>query len=155
MKLLTAEHAVAGGVIDGQRWRTADYRTLFGWEVELRDGRILLTLENGLVALLVPASVAMDLTRSLKRLDIHGPVFAVDGPRPHWLFLADSNEYVIATDDLPGGVEVLGFGERIPLPCVEAFSAGVRWIVAPDPRQRWLPTLAAVLLGMRRTIRAV
>jgi hypothetical protein len=154
MKLLAREHAVAG-VIDSRRGRTGDYRNLFGWEVERRDGRMVLTLGHGLAALIVPASVAVDLAKYLERVDIRGPVFAVDGPRPHWVFLAEANEFIAAEEDLPSGVEILACGEQIPLPSAEAFSAGVRWIVAPDPLQRWLPTLAALLMGIHRTIRMV
>ena len=83
------------------------------------------------------------------RLGTTGPVIAVDDERPHWIFLADSNADLTFHADLPGQLEVLGCGWRIPLPGRNAYSASLRWVVAPDPGQRWLPTLATLALAVR------
>ncbi|NKQ51544.1 hypothetical protein HFP15_01465 [Amycolatopsis sp. K13G38] len=151
MKLLTADQALAGGSAGAARgWTAAEYRSVFGWDVGKSDGRIVLTLGRGVVALLVPVPVAMRVVPRLKRLDAVGPVFAEAGDEPHWVLLADANEFVTTAGDVPKGIVVLGAGQRIPVPCAETRASGPRWIVPPDPRRRWLPTLSTVLTAIWR-----
>jgi hypothetical protein len=134
---------------DGRGWTAGQYRRVFGWAIEHGDRRVLLALDGGMVALAVPRSLGVNAVKQLERLDSCGPVLAVGSPRPHWIFLADANGYVAAQEDLPAGVEVLDCGQRIPVPCQDTRSVGLRWVVAPDSRRRWLPTLATVVLAIR------
>ncbi|KAA9156183.1 hypothetical protein FPZ12_028045 [Amycolatopsis acidicola] len=131
-------------------WRLAEYRALLGWQVERRDGRIVLVLDNGLVALVVPRRIAGTVHERLQRLGVDGPVLAVENARPHWVFLADANECITVRGELTTGVEVLGYGQAVPLPCTGVTAPELRWVAEPDRGQRWLPTLAALLLAVRR-----
>lgn len=134
---------------DGRRWTAGQYRRVFGWVVEQRDRRMQLALDGGMAALTVPQSIAVNAVQHLKRLDACGPVLAVETERPYWIFLAEANGYIASGADLPAEVELLDCGRHIPVPCRDTRSAGLRWVVAPDPRRRWLPTLATVLLAIR------
>lgn len=139
----------ASGVADTSGWTAGQYRRVFGWAIEQGDRRVLLALEGGMVALVVPRSLAVDVVRHLERLDTCGPVLAVGTERPYWIFLADANGYLATHEDLPRGVEVLDCAQRIPVPCRDRHCVGLRWVVAPDSRRRWLPTLATVVLAIR------
>jgi hypothetical protein len=138
------EPAVPG---DGA-WDAASYHAVFGWDIDYRDNVVLLVLGQGLVALVAPVPVGTEALARLRHFGADGPVFAVDGLRPHWVFLAEADEYILPAARLPAGVEILGCGQALPIPSAEV-SSGRRWIVAPDDRRRWLPTLSAVLLGIR------
>ncbi|RBM16186.1 hypothetical protein DI005_25380 [Prauserella sp. PE36] len=136
---------------NGGGWTIAEYRSVLGWTVTWGGGRPLLDLGHGMVAVTAPRPLAVGLAERLHRLDATGPVFAVDGARPYWVFLADPNDEVNADLHLPRGVEILGCPQRIPVPVEVPRSPALRWIVPPDTRRRWLPTLAAVALAAART----
>lgn len=136
-------------------WTAALYRELLGWDVQHHAGRTTLSLGRGMVAVAVPASTAAAVATCLRQIDAAGPVLAVAEERPRWMFLADPNGYVTVHDDLPHEVTVIGSGQRIPIPVADAPSALLRWIIPPSNRRSWLPTIAAILLGLRSTQRAV
>lgn len=125
-------------------WTAAQYRTAFGWDVEYRDGRTLLALGHGVVAVSVPAEIADAVSRRLRAMDAEGPAFAVERPPARRVFLADPNGFVTARLELRGA-RVLDCWQRITLPAVDARAGGLHWLIPPDARKRWLPTLAAVV----------
>lgn len=138
------------GLPGGHRgWSAARYRAVFGWDVEYRDGRTLLALGHGVVAVTVPEAIAAAVARRLRAMDAEGPVFAVEGPRSRRVFLADPNGFVTGHLELPGPARVLDCWQRIALPGADARAGGRHWIIPPDARQRWLPTLAAVVRAVR------
>jgi hypothetical protein len=109
----------------------------------------MLVFGHGMVALTVPAARAGRVANHLGRFSAGGPVLAVDGERPYWVFLADTNAYITMDADLPAEVDFLGCWQRRLVPGPKTNSADLRCIVAPDPRQRWLPTLATLALAVR------
>lgn len=122
-------------------------RQQFGWVVDQHHGRHYVLLSHDMVGLAVPrirANAAVDL---LKRLDTYGPVLELNKGSPRWVFLADQNSLVLPQLALPPDVKLLGYSTPLPLPLRASSSA--RWIVEPDVRRRWLPSLAAVLAAVR------
>lgn len=130
-------------------WTTARYREIFGWVVENRGGRAALRLGHGMVAVAVPPERAPGIATHLHRAEADAPAVAVAGSRPYWFFLADANDSVVTTDELPSGIRVLTCVAAIPVPAEDIPCDGVRWVVPPDPSRRWLPTAAAVLCAAR------
>lgn len=129
-------------------WTASRYEELLGWTVNPSGGRALLALGRSLVAVLVPGQIAPEVADHLRELDADGPVLAVVGEDPHWVFLADPNGAVVSRDELPAGVVVLDCPSRISIPAVGMSVGGSRWVVPPNPHRRWLPTLAAVLCAV-------
>jgi hypothetical protein len=130
-------------------WTAARYRELFGWAAERRDGRTRLPLGNGIVAVVMPESVARPVANHLACIEACGPVVAEQaGPRL-WAFLADPNGIVASQDLLPAGVCVLGCPNRLAIPAADSFLHELVWAVPPDPSRRWLPTLTAVISAAR------
>lgn len=140
---LGRRHQQAAG--PGQVPTSALYREQFGWSVEEKGGRPFLFLGNGMVGVGVPVTRARAVALQLQYQDTCGPVLEHGGAT--WIFLADANGMVVDQTELHGGVSLLGYAKQIPLP--EAPFDAVRWVVAPNPYQRWLPTLAAVLAAVR------
>ncbi|GHF35781.1 hypothetical protein FHX82_006986 [Amycolatopsis bartoniae] len=124
-------------------WYPSAYRTLLGWEVEWRDGQPWLRTGNGVVGASVPAYLGPLVVMALSRSDQPSPVLEL-AHEQRWVFLADAN------DDVPGchlplsTVEVLSCPASIPLPAAGSAGRPSRWVRPPDPRNRWLPTLAAI-----------
>lgn len=123
------------------------YRELFGWSVSAAAGEVSLSLGNGMVGVVVPPAVAARALALLRRRGTVGPVVRVKNSKPCWIFLAEPNGLVVSSDDLPPHVVVLGCPSRLPLPAT-AYGT-VEWVVQPDVRDRWLPTLDAVVSAVR------
>ncbi|MGC7101447.1 hypothetical protein ACPZ19_42810 [Amycolatopsis lurida] len=129
-------------------WNVLSYRSVLGWEVGLRDGGAVLIVGRGLVAVIAEVPAALQAMERLEAVGVEGPVVAVGGQRPYWAFLADPNEEVRSTADLPHGVALIGCGGELPLPIRGGLPSGPRWVSAPD-RKIGLPTLGAVMLGFQ------
>lgn len=129
-------------------WTAPRYEELLGWTVDPSGGRALLALGRSLVAVCVPPAIGPGVADHLRELGAEGPVLAVAGEVPHWVFLADPNGAVVSGDELPAGVVVLDCPSRISIPAVGLSVGGSRWVVPPNPHRRWLPTLAAVLCAV-------
>jgi hypothetical protein len=127
----------------------ARYRDLFGWAAERHDGRTTLPLGNGIVAVVMPESVARPVANHLARVGVCGPVVAEQADPRSWAFLADPNGIVASQELLPAGVRVLGCPDQLVIPAADSFCHGLVWAVPPDPSRRWLPTLAAVVSTAR------
>lgn len=125
----------------------ARYRHGMGWDVAATPNGIALALGHGMVAVAVPLAHGEAVLRTLRSRDTVGPVLALRAGTPCWLFLAEPNGLVVSSEDLPSHISVLSCPSRIPLPRTSRSS--VEWIVAPDVRNRWLPTLDAVVSAVR------
>ncbi|GLY66791.1 hypothetical protein [Amycolatopsis taiwanensis] len=125
--------------------RLAFYRRLFGWPVKPhRDGSVALVLENGLCAVVIPKLTSDRVIRNLDKAECHGPVLDLPTPRgARLVILAEADGIVPPANLLPKGVELLHSGAVVPLPSAQNFLTG--WFRPPDPHQRWLPSLGAVL----------
>lgn len=134
-------------------WTIEQYRCLLGWRVEVQDGRATLSLGAGIAAVAVKSTVAPDIMAALRRYDGSGPVLAVNGQPPCWLFFADPNGMIVARDDLPGDVALLECPRQIPIPTGDVPCDQSRWIVPPDTRRRWLPTVATILSAVTVSVR--
>lgn len=119
------------------------YRQLFGWQVELAGGRTFLVMGAGMVGVAVSTVVARLTLDRLGRQGNGGPVLGAHTKPDSWLFLADPNGVVLARSDLPVYVTLHGCPSPIELPSSAEHSPW--WVIAPNSRRRWLPTVAAVL----------
>jgi hypothetical protein len=129
----------------------AFYGRLFGWSVKWRGEHPFLALENGICAATLPKINAGPVLARLAATGCRGPALAL--PTPHGrrvALLAETDGLVPPRAELPRGVEILAWGALLPLP-VEGRrgDAGTEWLTAPDPRERWLPSLSAVLAGVQ------
>ncbi|OXM54213.1 hypothetical protein [Amycolatopsis alba] len=129
----------------------AFYGRLFGWSLKWRGPRPFLVLENGVCAVTMPKIHGNQVLARLAETGCAGPAMAVltqQGPRV--AVLAEIDGLIPPRISLPQHVDVLAWGALLPLPGdsgrVETHS---EWLVEPDPRQRWLPSLDAVLSGVR------
>ncbi|QRP43425.1 hypothetical protein [Amycolatopsis sp. FDAARGOS 1241] len=129
----------------------AYYGRLFGWSVRRQDNRLFLALENGLCAVTLPKLAAGPVLRHLNTTGCQGPVLVLPTPHgPRVAILAETDGLVPPRATLPADADLLDCGALVPLP----FGPGLpgisaEWLTAPDPSQRWLPSLSAVLAAVR------
>ncbi|MFI7672245.1 hypothetical protein [Actinophytocola sp. NPDC049390] len=128
----------------------AYYGQLFGWSVRWRDDGPFLALENGLCAVTLPKRNAGPVLDRLAAVGCQGPALTLstsDGTSV--ALLADNDGVVRSRTALPGDVTLLDCGAVLPLPFGPPSPGGaIEWLCPPDPRQRWLPTLSAVLASI-------
>ncbi len=128
----------------------AYYGRLFGWSVKRQGARPFLVLENGICAVTVPRLSAGPVLDGLAATGCEGPAFVIPsrlGPRV--AMLAETDGLVPPRAALPKDVEVIAGGALLPLPVGDRRpDVALEWLIAPDPRQRWLPSLGAVLAGI-------
>ncbi|MDT8913421.1 hypothetical protein [Amycolatopsis sp. PS_44_ISF1] len=138
------------GAAGSERW-DAYYGRLFGWSVRWQGPGLFLVLENGLCAVTLPKLTATPVLQRLAATGGPGPALTL--PTQHGAraaVLAETDGLVPPRGTLPKDVDLLDCGALLPLP-IGAASPGlpVEWLTAPDPRQRWLPSLGAVLAALR------
>lgn len=121
----------------------AQYQHMFGWRVHESGGATFLTLGVGIVGVAINMPLSSLVAERLRRDAIRGPVLDINRHPRRWVFLADPNDLILTSSELPDGVELLGCPRRLPLPS-ERYDL-VTWIDPPSPHRRWLPTLAAIL----------
>lgn len=129
-------------VSEPKTFTAAQYRQLFGWDVD-ESGALL--LGRGIVGVLVRPIVAGAVALTLAEYGSRGPILDL-GDAIGLAFLADPNEIVLAQNSLPAGVAVLNCPHAVPLPVPGSVAnQPPRWIQPPNVRSRWLPTLSTVL----------
>ncbi|NKQ55003.1 hypothetical protein HFP15_19150 [Amycolatopsis sp. K13G38] len=126
------------------------YRLHFGWTVADREKIPHLVLGHNMVGLATPPAEGGAVLGYLQRHDLAGPV--LEPEMGTWVFLADANGLVVNPAELPADVRLLGCGTTLPVP-MTAQGGAARWVVAPDVKQRWLPSLAAIVAAVRATAR--
>jgi hypothetical protein len=135
---------------DSERF-DAYYGRLFGWSVQWRGQGLFLVLENGLCAVTLPKLTATPVLQRLAATGCQGPALTL--PTQHGAraaLLAETDGLVAPRGTLPKDVELLDCGALVPLPIgPRPTGVAVEWLTAPDPRQRWLPSLGAVLAALR------
>ncbi|PRX50906.1 hypothetical protein B0I33_10157 [Prauserella shujinwangii] len=123
-----------------------DYRGTFGWPVEWHQGGLRLVTGSGVGAVVVPRALSEVVLASLARQGCSGPAVALPTRRERvTVLLVEADDVAVAETPLPSGVRVLPAGSAIPLPGERGTHTLARWIVEPDPSQRWLPSLGSVL----------
>jgi hypothetical protein len=125
-----------------------DYRGVFGWPVHWHNNGPKLVVGSGIGAVALPKALSGRVLEGVARQGCSGPALSL--PTKHGLvvfLLVESDALAPAEETLPEGVRVLSAGTTIPLPRDRDDLA--RWLVAPDPHQRWLPSLAAVVATIR------
>ena len=134
------------------RWQTVgaaasltavDYREVFGWPAEEREGRPRLAFSSGMVGLAVPSTPGKIALESMHRWDMCGPVLELGAMTPTWVFFAEADAVVLGAAALPTETRLLCCSAVVPLPTSAEDS--VRWIVPPAAGRRWLPTASAVV----------
>ncbi|MBB4684245.1 hypothetical protein [Amycolatopsis jiangsuensis] len=130
----------------------AYYGGVFGWSIRRQESRLFLALEGGLCAVTLPKLTASPVLAHLSSLGSQGPSLVVPTPHgPRLAILAEADGQLLLRGSLPDDVDVLDCGALLPLPAGHHTpGAGPEWLTAPDPRHRWLPSLSAVLAGVRR-----
>lgn len=128
----------------------AYYGRLFGWPVRWRGPQPFLALENGICAVTLPKLSAAPVLSRLAATGCQGPALML--PTQHGArvaLLAETDGLLPPRDTLPRDVDVLAWGTLLPLPLPSRRpEVTTEWLTAPDPRQRWLPSLSAVLAGL-------
>ncbi|MFC4003756.1 hypothetical protein ACFS2C_10295 [Prauserella oleivorans] len=132
--------------LDPQRTTRVDYRSTFGWPVERhRDGLRLVT-GSGVGAVVVPRAMSDSVLARLRRQGCSGPALGLPTRRERiTVLLVETDDFTVAQAPLPEGVRVLPAGSVIPLPDERQLHGPAQWLVEPDPFQRWLPSVGAVL----------
>ncbi|EHR50269.1 hypothetical protein SacmaDRAFT_2013 [Saccharomonospora marina XMU15] len=129
-----------------------DYRGTFGWPVQWDRGGLRLVTGSGVGAVVVPRRISDAVLASLARQGCDGPALTLPTRREMvTVLLVETDDFAVAEAPLPEGVQVLAAGSTVPLPDEHNPNALARWRVQPDPRQRWLPSLAAVLATISAT----
>ncbi|MGW4525372.1 glycogen operon protein GlgX [Amycolatopsis sp. NPDC004378] len=128
----------------------AYYGRLFGWPVKWRGTHPFLALENGICAVTLPKLSAGPVLSRLAATGCQGPAMHLPTPHgPRVALLAETDGLFPARDALPKDVEVLAWGTLLPLPVgARRVEVATEWLTAPDPHQRWLPSLGAVLAAV-------
>ncbi|KZB79709.1 hypothetical protein [Amycolatopsis regifaucium] len=128
----------------------AYYGKLFGWSVKWLGSRPFLALENGICAATLPKLSAGPVLDRLAVTGCDGPAFVVPSRQGRRVaILAETDGLIPPRSALPRDVEVLAGGALLPLPMGNRrVDSSPEWVTAPDPRQRWLPSLSAVLAGI-------
>ncbi|MGK3203156.1 glycogen operon protein GlgX [Amycolatopsis sp. MEPSY49] len=125
------------------------YDQLFGWSVRRRGVQSFLALERGICAVTLPKLSAGPVIARLAANGCAGPALVIPMRRgPHVALLAEVDGLIPSRSELPEDAEVLAWGALLPLPDRARRDAAAEWLIAPDPRQRWLPSLDAVLAGI-------
>jgi hypothetical protein len=129
----------------------AYYGGVFGWSVRRQGARLLLALENGLCAVTLPKLTSGPARAHLAALGCEGPSLVLPTQQgPRLAILAETDGELLLRGTLPSDVTVLDSGALLPLPGGhQAPGTGPEWLTAPDPTHRWLPSVSAVLAGVR------
>ncbi|MFF0147782.1 hypothetical protein ATK36_0386 [Amycolatopsis sulphurea] len=140
------------GPATGAEPAAAYYGGLFGWTIRRQESKLFLALEGGLCAVTLPKLTAGPVLAHLLALGCEGPSVVVPTPHgPRLSILAETDGQLLPRGSLPADVTVLDCGALLPLPAGQRTpGAGPEWLTAPDPRHRWLPSVSAVLAGVRR-----
>lgn len=127
----------------------AYYSRLFGWSVKWWGLHPFLALENGICAVTMPELDAGPVLAWLDAIETAGPATTLQTQHGHRVaVLAETDGLIPPRATLPKDVEVLAWGTLLPLPIgSRRAESTTEWLSAPDPRQRWLPSLGAVLAG--------
>ncbi|GAA3524097.1 hypothetical protein GCM10022222_03050 [Amycolatopsis ultiminotia] len=149
---MTLDQQLRSGRDTGPEPAAAYYGGLFGWTIRRQETRLFLALEGGLCAVTLPKLTASPALAHLSSLGSRGPALILPTPHgPRLAILADTDGQLLLRGTLPEDVDVLDCGALLPLPSgVHTPGAGPEWLTPPDPRHRWLPSLSAVLAGVRR-----
>jgi hypothetical protein len=126
-----------------------DYRGIFGWPVHAQGERLELVVGSGIAAVALPKSMAQLVLERVARQGCSGP--ALSRPTRNGtvvIILAEADTLPPPERDLPPEVRMLPAGTAVPLPDGHGNDERARWLVAPDTRRRWLPSLAAILAGI-------
>lgn len=141
--------ASAGTCVERNRFLSF-YRKQLGWRVEHHDDNLYLLFGDGMVGVTMPVYMGKRTIMTMTDQDRCGPVVEyLFRNALRWVFLADTNDFVIAQSDLPVGAGLLNCTHKLPLPGSSISST--RWVVPPQRAQRWLPTLAAVVGAARNS----
>ncbi|GGU85713.1 hypothetical protein GCM10010178_89780 [Lentzea flava] len=124
------------------------YRELFGWHTHAVGNAVVATLDAALGAVVVPATVVLDVCSRLERCGEPCPTLVTADPMHAWLVLANTVDHEPWVD-LPLGVRVLPMSTRLLLPPSTVDGREVRWVREPRADKRWLPAVGAVLCAAR------
>ena len=125
---------------------------VFGWAVRRSNGVLLLTTGFGVGAVAVSRRLTAQVLAGVADRGCSGPAVSVSTKQGVVTFLLVDTDGLSRDEDfLPEDVRVLTAGTELALPDGERRSGRARWLVPPDVRERWLPSLTAVLSCIRAT----
>ncbi|WP_229686653.1 hypothetical protein [Longimycelium tulufanense] len=123
----------------------ASYARLMGWPVVVSDNGILLPLSPASTALTMPEHLGQGVLAGLKARMLAGPVLALPGPQPRWVFLAELVALLPTQLTSPFEVQFVRAPHQVLLPPTQTTHGPVRWANPPTPSRRWFPPFTAVL----------
>jgi hypothetical protein len=140
-------------LLDGAAARAIAYQHLYGWPtgVDLATGHLVLAVSENVNAIIMRAELGIETQSLLSVQMLAGPVIALPGARPDWVFLTGpassiSAKTLTALSRL--GVRLQKAGAFIPLPPSRLDGGMVRWASGPTVG-RDLPPWTAVLAATR------
>lgn len=110
-----------------------EYLLEYGWRSEVRGDEILLEVDDGMAAVVVPADWALTAMADLGAKGLSCPVVLLpDGIRPYCVFLLEDSSSAHGGEPLPAWLWLpWRAGEGVPLPADNARSA-LRWLRPPE-----------------------
>lgn len=140
-------------LLDGAAARAMAYQHLYGWPtgVDLATGRLVLAVSESVDAIIMRVELGIETQSRLSQQMLAGPVIALPGDCPDWIFLTGpatsvSTRTLTALSRL--GVRLQKPGAFIPLPPSRLDGGVVRWASGPTVG-RDLPPWTAVLAATR------
>ncbi|SHE98778.1 hypothetical protein [Streptoalloteichus hindustanus] len=130
----------------------ASYARLMGWPVVVTDNGILLPLSSAHTALTMPEHRGVDVLAGLRARMLAGPVLAVPGPQPRWVFLAELVALLPTQLTTPAEVRFVRAPHQVPLPPSPTPHGPVTWANPPTASRRWFPPFTAVLAVARTVV---
>ncbi|MCP2258609.1 hypothetical protein LX15_002307 [Streptoalloteichus tenebrarius] len=129
----------------------ASYARLMGWPVVVTEKGILLPLSSAHTALSMPEHVGVGVLAGLRARMLAGPVLAVPGPQPHWIFLAELVALLPTQLTTPADVRFVRAPHQVLLPPSQTEDGPITWANPPTASRRWFPPFTAVL-AVARTV---
>ncbi|MBP2323456.1 hypothetical protein JOF56_003841 [Kibdelosporangium banguiense] len=140
-------------LLDGAAARAMAYQHLYGWltSVDVATGRLVLAVSESVNAVIMRVELGIETQSLLSVRMLAGPVIALPGDCPEWVFLTGpassiSAKTLTALSRL--GVRLQKHGTFVPLPPSSLDGGMVRWASGPTVG-RDLPPWTAVLAATR------
>lgn len=129
-----------------------EYRLELGWSTTVHGDQLVLVLDEDLLALLMPATLAVELVAALRAQRLSCPVVSLPDPaQPRGIMLLEPDPRQPQAP-LPACVTVLGAGQHIALPPTITPLGPVRWLTPLDPSCPRLPPVHLIAGELHRLL---
>lgn len=125
-----------------------EYRDTLGWSTMLRPCSVELALDGSIGAVAMRAGIGGQVASILCTSETCGPVIAVPGAPPSWVFLV-----VVEPGErdapVPAYTRLLAQDQSLPLPPSWTPGGQIRWVIRPKLVSGRLPSLSTVFNAIR------